>query len=195
MKQSSTSLNLARVPAKLCLGMMLCTISVHSFSVSAEALVLPQTDINFLVLDSDNDGISNLLEGTEDSDGDGIPNYLDTDSDNDGISDRDETSQILKPMNAVDSKVIPFLSDLVKKTTSKKIKLAKQPLVKQPLVKQPADKKPWKMHAYHEAMVTYDVSNDSVSSQVVVNPPIILKSLDKKIISNHSQLQFTVTDI
>ena len=98
-------------------------------------------------------------------------------------------------MNAVDSKVIPFLRGLVKKTTSKKITLAKQPLAKQPLVKQPADKKPWKMHAYDEARVTYDVSNDSVSSQVVINPPIILKSLDKKIISNHSQLQFTVTDI
>ncbi len=38
-------------------------------------------------LDSDNDGILDSDEGTEDLDGDGIPDYLDLDSDNDGISD------------------------------------------------------------------------------------------------------------
>lgn len=37
--------------------------------------------------DSDDDGIPDSLEGTEDSDGDGIPNNLDRDSDDDGIPD------------------------------------------------------------------------------------------------------------
>tara|TARA_B100001093_G_scaffold513996_1_gene587080 strand:- start:1601 stop:7132 length:5532 start_codon:yes stop_codon:yes gene_type:complete len=38
-------------------------------------------------IDSDNDGISDIDEGTGDTDGDGIPDYLDIDSDNDGIYD------------------------------------------------------------------------------------------------------------
>ncbi|WP_144394703.1 putative Ig domain-containing protein [Pleionea sediminis] len=41
-------------------------------------------------LDSDNDGIPDLEEGTGDTDGDGIPDYLDEDSDNDGIPDSEE---------------------------------------------------------------------------------------------------------
>lgn len=41
-------------------------------------------------LDSDNDGIFDLDEGTGDFDGDGTPNYLDDDSDGDGILDIDE---------------------------------------------------------------------------------------------------------
>ena len=40
-----------------------------------------------LDLDSDNDGIPNLVEGTGDSDADGIADALDLDSDNDGIPD------------------------------------------------------------------------------------------------------------
>ena len=42
-------------------------------------------------IDNDNDGISDLDEGTGDTDGDGIPDYLDIDSDNDGIYDVDES--------------------------------------------------------------------------------------------------------
>ena len=38
-------------------------------------------------LDNDNDGIPDLVEGTDDTDGDGIPDFLDLDSDNDGIPD------------------------------------------------------------------------------------------------------------
>ncbi|MFK8030357.1 MAG: DUF4347 domain-containing protein [Gammaproteobacteria bacterium] len=43
-------------------------------------------------LDSDNDGIANVIEAPDgrfglDTDGDGIPDYLDLDSDNDGVSD------------------------------------------------------------------------------------------------------------
>ena len=48
-------------------------------------------------VDSDNDGIIDVIEGMGDSDGDGISNYLDTDSDNDGITDavEDTTSPAL----------------------------------------------------------------------------------------------------
>jgi len=42
---------------------------------------------DYLDLDTDADGIPDILEGTGDIDGDGIPNYQDTDSDNDGIPD------------------------------------------------------------------------------------------------------------
>lgn len=42
---------------------------------------------NYLDLDSDGDGIPDAVEGTGDVDGDGIPNYLDLDSDGDGVSD------------------------------------------------------------------------------------------------------------
>lgn len=38
-------------------------------------------------IDSDNDGIPDVVEGTIDTDGDGIPNHLDLDSDNDGLFD------------------------------------------------------------------------------------------------------------
>lgn len=40
--------------------------------------------------DSDGDGISDVIEGTDDPDGDQIPNYLDEDSDENGVSDSDE---------------------------------------------------------------------------------------------------------
>jgi hypothetical protein len=40
--------------------------------------------------DTDNDGVSDVEEGTGDMDGDGIPNYLDLDSDGDAISDAHE---------------------------------------------------------------------------------------------------------
>jgi len=39
------------------------------------------------VADTDGDGISDSIEGTDDTDGDGVPNYLDLDSDNDGVLD------------------------------------------------------------------------------------------------------------
>jgi len=41
-------------------------------------------------LDTDGDGILDLVEGRRDPDGDGIPNYLDLDSDNDGVPDEIE---------------------------------------------------------------------------------------------------------
>ncbi|KLT68779.1 DUF4347 domain-containing protein, partial [Flavobacterium sp. ABG] len=43
-------------------------------------------------VDDDNDGISDIVEGTVDTDGDGIINSLDLDSDNDGIPDAIEAS-------------------------------------------------------------------------------------------------------
>ena len=42
-------------------------------------------------LDSDDDGISDKIEGVINSDTDALPNYLDSDSDDDGISDKIET--------------------------------------------------------------------------------------------------------
>ena len=46
---------------------------------------------DYVDLDSDNDGITDLSEGCEiDTDGDGLPNCLDLDSDGDGCSDVDE---------------------------------------------------------------------------------------------------------
>ena len=36
------------------------------------------------------DGISDSIEGTQDTNGDGVPDYLDTDSDYDGLSDTEE---------------------------------------------------------------------------------------------------------
>ena len=41
----------------------------------------------YLDIDSDNDGILDASEGTDNDDGDTQPNYLDLDSDNDGILD------------------------------------------------------------------------------------------------------------
>jgi PKD repeat protein/exonuclease III len=48
-------------------------------------------DLDITDSDQDNDGLSDQLEGTDDTDGDGTPNYLDTDSDNDFIPDANET--------------------------------------------------------------------------------------------------------
>jgi hypothetical protein len=45
---------------------------------------------NYVDADSDNDGITDATEGTTDTDGDGKPNYIDTDSDNDGKPDSTE---------------------------------------------------------------------------------------------------------
>ncbi len=49
---------------------------------------LMQSDVT--MTDTDNDGVSDVDEGTGDIDGDGIPNYLDLDSDGDAISDSHE---------------------------------------------------------------------------------------------------------
>lgn len=47
--------------------------------------------INSDDIDDDNDGILDVVEGSEDQDGDNIPNELDLDSDNDGIHDFEES--------------------------------------------------------------------------------------------------------
>ncbi|MET2986690.1 gliding motility-associated C-terminal domain-containing protein, partial [Aureibaculum conchae] len=48
------------------------------------------TQLNFLDIDDDNDGILSFLETDTDSDGDTHPDYLDLDADNDGIPDNVE---------------------------------------------------------------------------------------------------------
>jgi len=49
---------------------------------------------NHLDIDSDADGIADIIERNIDSDGDGIPDYLDLDSDNDAIIDSVEASNV-----------------------------------------------------------------------------------------------------
>ncbi len=46
---------------------------------------------DYLDSDTDDDTLSDLIEGDGDADSDGIPNYRDTDSDNDSIPDEDES--------------------------------------------------------------------------------------------------------
>lgn len=62
-----------------------------SSSAQVNIVVLEDVDGDGVVgdddLDSDNDGILNIVEGTGDTDGDGIQDYLDSDSDDDGILD------------------------------------------------------------------------------------------------------------
>ncbi|WP_176956178.1 T9SS type A sorting domain-containing protein [Catalinimonas alkaloidigena] len=53
--------------------------------------------VNFLDLDSDNDGIPDGTEGATDLDGDGIANFIDLDSDNDGIWDVTEAGGTAGP--------------------------------------------------------------------------------------------------
>jgi hypothetical protein len=48
-----------------------------------------QNDISDQV-DTDGDGVSDKVEGTDDPDNDGLPNYLDLDSDGDFVSDTHE---------------------------------------------------------------------------------------------------------
>jgi len=53
--------------------------------------------------DSDNDGILDDIEGTDDYDNDGTPNYLDSDSDADGISDAIEYGLGLDALDETDA--------------------------------------------------------------------------------------------
>jgi len=60
-----------------------------SISDAVEGMVDTDNDgtPNYIDTDSDDDGISDATEGSIDSDTDGMPDYLDSDSDNDGIAD------------------------------------------------------------------------------------------------------------
>lgn len=82
------------------------------------------------LLDSDGDGITDVIESSEgnplDTDGDGIPNYLDLDSDNDGIPDSieyqgdlnddpdldglvDHEPKLLPPVDTDDDGIVDYL--------------------------------------------------------------------------------------
>ncbi|MHA8099959.1 gliding motility-associated C-terminal domain-containing protein [Aquirufa aurantiipilula] len=62
--------------------------------LSGKVLPLPDTDRDgakdYVDTDSDNDGISDMLEGSSDPDKDAFPNYRDLDSDGDWLGDQDE---------------------------------------------------------------------------------------------------------
>lgn len=59
--------------------------------------------------DSDDDGIADIYEGTQDLDGDGVPNYLDEDSDGDGASDASEWTDGTDPYDPGDSPGVPLI--------------------------------------------------------------------------------------
>jgi len=64
------------------------TTSVVNLTIDTDRDGVPDS----VDLDDDNDGITDVVEGTSDFDKDGIPNYLDVDSDNDGIVDAIEVN-------------------------------------------------------------------------------------------------------
>lgn len=66
------------------------TISVRVSDGVASTIEQFNLIINLPWVDSDGDGIPDVVEGTDDPDGDGIPNYIDDDSDSDGIPDIEE---------------------------------------------------------------------------------------------------------
>ena len=55
--------------------------------------------IDVLDYDDDNDGLPTYLEGKKDSDKDGLLDYLDSDSDNDGIADGEEAGFLNQDKN------------------------------------------------------------------------------------------------
>lgn len=67
----------------------------YTFSATVEDNVGNRVTDDFRVLidvDSDNDGLPDVIEGLGDSDGDGIPDFQDVDADGDGILDADEVA-------------------------------------------------------------------------------------------------------
>lgn len=78
------------------------------FMMTTEVSVVPQTLPYQTILDSDDDGIPDNLEGSGDPDGDGIPNYLDTDSDSDGVPDATEHALGSDPYNAAQPTQVPL---------------------------------------------------------------------------------------
>ncbi len=75
--------------------------------LAANPLLAPDTDgdnvVDFLDLDSDNDGISDSLELAGDRDADGIANFRDLDVDNDGIFDLVEAHTSIELINQLDT--------------------------------------------------------------------------------------------
>ena len=163
----------------VCLGFILFSTVLLSFSISAETLS-EDGAINFLVdHDSDGDGISNQLEGMEDSDGDGVANYLDLDSDNDGVSDREETHLIFNSLNSVELNVVPFLGNLVKQV-NKRRELSLKKASKITVIPS-------------KAKLSYTLKNKAIENHVIISPTIVVESLNQPIISNYSHVLYTVS--
>ncbi|MEM7258018.1 MAG: hypothetical protein AAF404_11585, partial [Pseudomonadota bacterium] len=62
-------------------------------------------------IDDDNDGISDVTEGTADPDGDGLPNFLDLDSDGDTITDIVEAATTAPPSDEDTGEAAPIDSN------------------------------------------------------------------------------------
>ncbi len=67
---------------------------------------------DYLDTDSDNGGLTDLVEGMGNPDGDALPNYRDLDSDNDSQSDAAETIAGTSPTNAANKFVIASAQSL-----------------------------------------------------------------------------------
>ncbi len=95
-----------------------CTWDVLEYQICDTTGLCDTAEVYFFVSasDSDNDGIADHIEGTNDPDNDSIPNYLDTDSDGDGIPDTFEAlgdlSDLCNPILVdTDSDSIPDFLD------------------------------------------------------------------------------------
>lgn len=177
MRNDYSSSNRVRVLTKVCLGCVLSITLLSSFPISA--IPLSEDDaIDFLLSnDSDNDGISNELEGVGDSDDDGVPNYLDLDSDDDGVSDYEETQRVFKSLGTLDLQVIPFLGYLVKQVAIKE---------------KMAMKKPVRLAVHDEVEINKSVKKNPIENHITISNSVVLKSPARKISSNYSHVEYTV---
>ena len=149
-----------------------------------------QSNTNFLLEDHDNDGITNLLEGPEDSDNDGIANYLDTDSDNDGISDWDEIGVILTNLNTADHNLISFIDKQIKRVILQKV--AKKTTSK--IINKNTPSIGWETNT-EQALISYSVLGQPAGNSVISTTPVVVLGSEKLIVSNKTQLQFSVADL
>ncbi len=92
------------------------TIEIKTNAGLYSVYVESSTDSN-QILDSDNDGIPDDIEGYDDTDDDGIPDYLDDDSDGDGIPDTFESPDSIKKGNEFSVKLNDTIFEKIKNKT------------------------------------------------------------------------------
>lgn len=61
------------------------------------------------IIDTDGDGVADMIEGAGDTDGDHIPDFLDPDSDDDGLADAQEAAFGTDSQNAQSPAEVPLL--------------------------------------------------------------------------------------